>query len=54
MGEYEFQCQECRKPFTLFMRITERQTTTARCPGCGTTKVEPVMQPFFAKTGKKS
>ena len=54
MAEYDFECRNCKKTFTLFMRVTERIKTTVRCPGCGSAKVEPLMQAFFAKTGKKS
>ena len=52
--EYEFECRECKKIFMLFMRVIERKTATVRCPGCESTDVEPLMQAFFAKTGKKS
>lgn len=54
MGEYDFECRNCLKTFTLFMRVTERMKMTVQCPGCGSQNVEPIMQPFFAKTAKKS
>jgi len=54
MAEYEFECRTCKKTFTLFMRVSERQTATVRCPGCGDTDVESLMQIFVAKTGRKS
>jgi putative FmdB family regulatory protein len=54
MAEFDFECRNCKKTFTLFMRVTERMKTTVRCPGCGSAEVEPLMQAFFAKTGKKS
>lgn len=54
MAEYDFECRICKKTFTLFMRVTERMKATIRCPGCGSENVEPLMQAFFAKTGKKS
>jgi putative FmdB family regulatory protein len=54
MAEYEFECRRCKKAFGLFMRISERATTTVRCPGCGSEDVEPLMQAFFTKTAKKS
>jgi len=54
MAEYEFECHRCKKVFTLFMRISERASAKIRCPGCGSEKVEPLMQPFLAKTAKKS
>jgi putative FmdB family regulatory protein len=54
MAEYDFECRNCKKTFTLFMRVTERMKTTVRCPGCGSEDVEPLMQAFSAKTAKKS
>jgi putative FmdB family regulatory protein len=54
MAEYEFECRRCRKIFTLFMRVTERAAAKIRCPGCDSADVEPLMQPFLAKTAKKS
>ena len=54
MAEYEFECRRCQKVFTLFMRITERLKAAIRCPGCGSKSVESLMQPFMARTAKKS
>jgi putative FmdB family regulatory protein len=54
MAEYNFECRHCKKMFTMFMRVTERMKTTIKCLGCGSAEVEPLMQAFFAKTGKKS
>lgn len=54
MPEYEFECRKCRKTFTLIMRISERATAAIRCPGCGSEEVDARMQPFVAKTAKKS
>ncbi len=54
MPEYEFECRICLKVFKLFMRISERVKATVRCPGCGSTEVDSLMQPFIAKTAKKS
>ena len=54
MAEYEFECRSCRKVFTLFMRVTDRLKATITCPACGSDQVEALMQPFVARTGKKS
>jgi putative FmdB family regulatory protein len=54
MAEYEFECRQCLKVFTVFLRVSERAKTTIRCPGCDSTDVEPLMQAFFAKTARKS
>jgi putative FmdB family regulatory protein len=54
MPEYEFECQNCKKIFTLMMRISERLAAKIRCPGCDSEDVEALMQQFIAKTAKKS
>jgi putative FmdB family regulatory protein len=54
MAEYEFECRQCKKIFTVFMRITERLKAQVHCPGCGSDDVEALMQAFCARTGKKS
>ena len=54
MAEYEFECWNCKKIFTLFMLISERKTATVHCPGCGSAAVETLMLPFVAHTGKKN
>lgn len=54
MPEYGFECRACKKTFTLLMRISERTTSTIRCPGCGSEDVEALMQAFVAKTARKS
>lgn len=54
MPEYEFECRVCKKTFTLLMRISERAATTVRCPGCGSAEIDSIMQPFIARTTKKS
>ncbi len=28
MAEYEFECAECKKIFTIFMRVTDRPKAT--------------------------
>ncbi len=54
MAEYEFECRTCKKVFTLFMRISDRLKANVTCPGCGSGQVDALMQPFVAKTAKKS
>ena len=54
MPEYEFECRVCKKTFALLMRISERAAAKIQCPGCGSEDVETLMQPFIAKTTKKS
>lgn len=54
MPEYSFECRRCTEVFELVMRVSERLTATIRCPACGSGDMEPRLQPFFAKTAKKS
>ena len=54
MAEYEFECRNCTRIFMLFMRVSERQNATVRCPGCGSPAAEPLLQAFVARTGRKS
>ncbi|MBI3455297.1 MAG: zinc ribbon domain-containing protein [Candidatus Rokubacteria bacterium] len=54
MAEYEFECRQCKKVFTLSMRIGERATAKIRCPGCGSETVEALMSQFSARTARKS
>jgi hypothetical protein len=32
MAEYDFECRNCLKTFTLFMRVTERMKATVGGP----------------------
>ena len=54
MPQYEFECRKCKKVFTLLLRISERATAKIRCSGCGSEDVEAVIQPFVARTARKS
>jgi hypothetical protein len=33
MAEYDFECRNCKKTFTLFMRVTERMKSDRPVPG---------------------
>jgi putative FmdB family regulatory protein len=54
MPEYEFECRACKKTFTLVMRISERQQAKIACPSCRSEDLRSLMQPFVAKTARKS
>ena len=53
MAEYEFECRNCKKIFTLFMRISERLKVKIKCPGCGSPNVEALMQAFTCQAISK-
>ena len=54
MPNYEFQCQDCRKKFSLMLSMKEREEGKIKCPKCGSRKNQVVFGSFFAKTSKKS
>ena len=56
MPQYEFVCQECKKPFTKVLTIAEyeKDKDAMNCPACGSTKTERQWAAFFAVTSKKS
>jgi len=54
MPTYEYECQECKKKFSLISSISEHSTTKASCPKCKSKKVKQVISTFITKTSRKS
>jgi putative FmdB family regulatory protein len=54
MPTYEYQCQECRKEFSLIMSIGEHGKKKPACPKCDSKKVQQQVSTFQAVTSKKS
>jgi putative FmdB family regulatory protein len=54
MPTYEFMCEACKKTFDIVLTTAERATAKVQCPGCGSSKVEPRVAMFSAKTSRKS
>lgn len=54
MPQYSFVCQDCKKPFTKFLHMSELEQGGIQCPECGSTRVEQQVETFFANTSKKS
>jgi putative FmdB family regulatory protein len=54
MPTYEFVCQECEKPFTLAMSISQYEKKDFQCPKCKGKKVKQQITPFQTKTSRKS
>jgi len=54
MPQYEFLCQDCKKPFSKILTLTEYGKGKITCPRCGSRKVEQQTSPFYAVTSKKS
>lgn len=54
MPTYEYHCEDCRKNFSMIMRIEEHDKKKATCPECKGSSVVQQFTTFFAKTSKKS
>jgi putative FmdB family regulatory protein len=54
MPLYDYRCKNCGKTFTAVLSLKERERGQVVCPGCGLSRVEPLMSPFMAKTDRKS
>ncbi len=58
MPEYMYKCESCGEAFSLFLSLPEREEKLRlgelQCPRCKSTDVEHIMEPFFAKTDRKS
>jgi len=55
MPAYEYRCLDCNHDFTVFLTLSEFESTPRlRCPRCQSDHCERKYGTFFAKTGKKS
>ena len=55
MPMYEFECEKCRKHFTLQHTFSEYdEHKKEKCPKCGSTKVRQLVASIHLKTSKKS
>jgi putative FmdB family regulatory protein len=54
MPQYEYLCEACNKKFSMILTIAEHEKGKAKCPKCGSTKVEQQWAAFYATTSKKS
>ncbi len=54
MPTYEFICEECKKPFSLILKLSEYEKKNFRCPNCNSTKVKQQITSFQTITSKKS
>jgi putative FmdB family regulatory protein len=51
---YEYQCQKCRKRFSLVEPISAHTRRSPACPKCKSRATRQVLSAFYAKTVKKS
>ena len=58
MPEYLYKCGSCGKEFTVVLSWKEREQKERRkeirCPECESKEVRHLVEPFFAKTSRKS
>ena len=54
MPTYTYECQECKKPFELTMKISEHKKKKVKCPKCNSGKVRQTVSSFQTITSKKS
>jgi putative FmdB family regulatory protein len=54
MPNYPFECQKCRKTFTVTLTFKEYDQHKVKCPKCGSASVQQLLSAIFAKTAKKS
>lgn len=54
MPIYRYHCLECDKEFEVVESLRNHEDVEHECPGCGSTNLERILEPFFAKTKKKS
>jgi len=55
MPDYEYQCMNCKKIFTIHLTIGEHDRTShPTCKSCGSTNVEQLLSAAMVITPKKS
>ena len=54
MPTYDYICLGCRKKFSVYLTIADHDKRKAKCPKCGSKKLQQRVEAFFAMTSKKS
>ena len=54
MPEYEFVCEQCKKPFSITMSISQYEKSKFECPKCKSKEVTRQVSVFQIQTSKKS
>ena len=55
MAQYDFECEECRKKFTVKQSFAEHELEARpKCPKCNSHKVRQLISAIHVKTAKKS
>jgi putative FmdB family regulatory protein len=54
VATYEYQCERCRKRFTVVQAISAHGRRGPACPKCRSRSTRQLFSTFYAKTVKKS
>jgi putative FmdB family regulatory protein len=54
MPIYEYKCLDCEKEVALALTLKEHESGSAKCPACGSKRLEQLITSFMARTRKKS
>ncbi|MFQ5850773.1 MAG: zinc ribbon domain-containing protein [Candidatus Binatia bacterium] len=54
MPTYEYRCAKCGRRFSLVLSIKEHDSNRAKCPKCGSRKLNQLISSFYAQTSSKS
>ncbi len=53
MPQYDYRCAKCKKEFTVYLSLSEKEKGEPACTHCGSKKVQQQFAGFFAKTSRK-
>ncbi len=53
MPNYEFQCQKCRKKYSLYLSVKDREERKYKCPKCGSKKSSARVRRLFRQNFQK-
>jgi putative FmdB family regulatory protein len=54
MPMYEYECQACKKVFTVALSFAQHDHNRVTCPGCQSSEVRQLISSFIAKTASKT
>ncbi|MDD3180978.1 MAG: zinc ribbon domain-containing protein [Opitutaceae bacterium] len=58
MPQYEYQCQSCKKKFTVTLSMAEYEEKARqrqiKCPKCSSTEVKHLIESVYVTTSRKS
>ncbi|MFH1081516.1 MAG: zinc ribbon domain-containing protein [Pseudomonadota bacterium] len=54
MPTYDYQCQDCKRKFSVKLSIAEHDKAQVNCPKCKGRKVKQQISLFITKTSRKS